>query len=105
MARKKKNRLEKTRVLFFRFIATFFASALSVIGLGSVIGIDLVQSAIFAGVLGLANVIESLARAYLIDGKLTMKEINYAFNHFNEEEQEEIESSSCHCSNCCPNLN
>jgi hypothetical protein len=32
-----------------------------------------------AGILGVAAVVEKLARAYLDDGKLTMDEINEAF--------------------------
>jgi hypothetical protein len=33
-----------------------------------------------AGILGVASVIERLARAFLDDGKLTMDEINEAFS-------------------------
>jgi hypothetical protein len=33
-----------------------------------------------AGTLGVANVIEKLARAFLDDGKLSASEINYAFS-------------------------
>jgi hypothetical protein len=32
-----------------------------------------------AGILGVASVVEKLARAYLDDGKLSMDEINQAF--------------------------
>ena len=102
MAKKKKKRLIRTKVFFYRTVATFFASAFSVIGLGSIFGIDLLKSALFAGVLGLVNVAESLARAYLIDGKLTMTEINYAFKHY-DDGSEESYGSGCHCVNCCPN--
>jgi hypothetical protein len=35
---------------------------------------------IMAGTLGVANVIEKLARAFLDDGKLSASEINYAFS-------------------------
>ena len=102
MARKKKKRLIRTKVFFYRTVATFIASGLSVIGLGSVFGIDIIKSIIFAGVLGLVNVAEALSRAYLIDGKLTMKEINYAFQHYDEDSEEDF-GSGCHCVNCCPN--
>lgn len=105
MAPKQKKRLIRTKTFLFRFIATFFASAFSVIGLGSIIGIDLWKSALFAGVIGIVNLIELLSRAYLTDGKLTMKEINYAFQHYDEEDGEAEESFSCnsHCTKCCPN--
>lgn len=102
MARKKKKKLLRTKTFFYRTVATFIASGLSVIGLGSVFGLEILQSVIFAGVLGLVNVAEALSRAYLIDGKLTMKEINYAFQHY-DDDSEEFESSGCHCVNCCPN--
>ena len=104
MARKKKKRLIRTKIFFYRTIATFIASGLSVIGLGSVFGIDLIKSIIFAGVLGLVNVAEALSRAYLIDGKLTMTEINYAFQHYDDDSDSEGNfGSGCHCVNCCPN--
>lgn len=102
--KKKQPRLIRTKVFLYRVIATFFASALSVIGLGSIFGIDLLKSAIFAGVLGLVNVAEALSRAYLIDGRLTMTEINYAFKNYDNDFEEEESLSGCHCVNCCPNV-
>jgi len=63
-----------------RMVAVFIAQALSVIGAGSLVGIDVYKSAILAGFLGVANVLEILARKYLEDGKLTWEEVNQAFN-------------------------
>ena len=60
-------------------IAVFIAQALSVIGAGSLVGIDVIQSSLLAGLLGVANVLEILARKYLNDGKLTFEEVNQAF--------------------------
>lgn len=62
-----------------RMIAVFIAQALSVIGAGSLIGIDVVKSSLLAGLLGVANVLEILARKYLNDGKLSYEEVNQAF--------------------------
>jgi energy-converting hydrogenase Eha subunit H len=62
-----------------RILALFLVSALATIGAGAVIGIDVIQTAILAGVMGIANVIEDLSRGYLNDGKLTEEEINAAF--------------------------
>jgi hypothetical protein len=62
-----------------RMIAVFIAQALSVIGAGSLVGIDVLQSSLLAGLLGVANVVEVLARKYLNDGQLTLEEINQAF--------------------------
>jgi hypothetical protein len=52
---------------------------LTTVGAGAIIGIDTVQTAILAGVMGVANVVEDLSRSYLNDGKLSKKEINDAF--------------------------
>ena len=62
-----------------RMIAVFIAQALSVIGAGSLVGIDVLESSLLAGLLGVANVLEILARKYLNDGQLTMEEVNQAF--------------------------
>ena len=63
-----------------RIIAVFAASGLSVIGAGAVVGISTVQAVILAGTLGVATVVERLARGFLDDGKLTVSEINSAFS-------------------------
>lgn len=70
---------EKAKMLIGRVIATFAATGLSVVGAGSLFGIELWKSIALAGGLGVATVIEALARAYLADGKLTTTEINEAF--------------------------
>ena len=62
-----------------RMVAVFIAQALSVIGAGSLIGIDVLQSSLLAGLLGVANVLEILARKYLNDGSLSYEEVNQAF--------------------------
>lgn len=63
-----------------RIIAVFIAQALSVLGAGSLVGIDVYQSALLAGIMGIAHVIERLARKYIDDGKLTWEEVNEVFN-------------------------
>ena len=62
-----------------RIVAVFAASGLSVIGAGAVVGISTVQAVILAGTLGVATVVERLARSFLDDGKLSITEINSAF--------------------------
>ena len=62
-----------------RIVAVFAASGLSIIGAGAVVGISTVKAVILAGTLGVATVVEKLARGFLDDGKLTVKEINDAF--------------------------
>ena len=66
--------------IIMRIIAVFAASGLSVIGAGAVVGISTVQAVILAGTLGVATVVERLARGFLDDGKLTVSEINSAFS-------------------------
>jgi hypothetical protein len=65
--------------ILMRIIAVFAASGLSVLGAGAVVGIDTLQAVFLAGLLGVATVIERLARAFLDDGKLSLSEINDAF--------------------------
>lgn len=46
---------------------------------GSIAGIELWQSAGVAAFIGVMDVAENLSRAYMLDGKLDMGEINAAF--------------------------
>lgn len=65
--------------VLLRILATFVASALGVIGAGSLIGVDVWLAAAMGGILAVAKVIELLALAFLEDGKLSVNEINAAF--------------------------
>ena len=65
--------------IFMRIVAVFAASGLSVIGAGAVVGISTAKAVILAGTLGVATVVEKLARGFLNDGKLNIEEINSAF--------------------------
>lgn len=62
-----------------RIVATFVASALGVIGAGSLGGVPAATAAFIGGILAVAKVIEKLSLAFLEDGKLTRNEINAAF--------------------------
>jgi hypothetical protein len=66
--------------VLLRIVAVFAASSLSVLGAGAVVGIDLLSAVLMAGILGVATVVEKLARAFLDDGNLSMAEINEAFS-------------------------
>jgi len=61
-------------------VATFTANGLATIGAGSLIGIDIIDAIVLAGTLGVVKVSEDLARAFLDDGNLSIKEINDAFS-------------------------
>ena len=78
-APKKENSQKALTNILMRILAVFAASGLSVLGAGAVVGIDTVQAVFLAGLLGVASVIERLARAFLDDGKLSLSEINEAF--------------------------
>ena len=66
--------------ILYRIVAVFAASGLGVIGAGAVVGISTAKAVIMAGTLGVASVVEKLARGFLDDGKLSVDEINAAFN-------------------------
>jgi hypothetical protein len=65
--------------ILMRIVAVFAASGLSVIGAGAIVGIETISAVILAGTLGVATVVEALARSFLDDGKLSAQEINDAF--------------------------
>ena len=71
--------------VLMRVVATFVASALGVVGAGSVassvsgVNIPVWFSAAMGGILAVAKVVELLSLAFLEDGKLTRAEIDAAF--------------------------
>ena len=71
--------------VILRVFATFVASALGVIGAGSVAGsvsgleVPIWFSAAMGGIMAVAKVVELLSLAFLEDGKLSKEEINAAF--------------------------
>lgn len=67
-----------------RILATFAASGLGVIGAGTIAGVPVWKSVFMAGIAGVASVVEGLSRAFLDDGKLTVKEINAVFSRFDK---------------------
>lgn len=70
----------KIKQIITRIIAVFSASGLSVVGAGTIAGVQLWQAVLMAGIGGVATVVEGLSRAYLDDGKLTQEEIDIVFN-------------------------
>jgi hypothetical protein len=70
----------KVQQVVSRIIAVFSASGLSIIGAGTIAGVELWQAALMAGIGGVATVVEGLSRAYLEDGKLSQEEIDQVFN-------------------------
>jgi hypothetical protein len=66
--------------VLWRILAVFAASGLAVLGAGAIVGVELMSAVFMAGILGVATVIEKLARSFLDDGKLSLEEINSAFS-------------------------
>jgi len=73
-------RTKKLKQVGSRILAVFSASGLSVVGAGTLAGIELWQAVLMAGIGGVATVVEGLSRAYLEDGKLSQEEIDEVFN-------------------------
>ena len=68
--------------IIMRIVAVFMYSAMAVIGGASLIAPEIPphKAAMIAGISATAHVVEKLARAYADDGKITMEELNAAFN-------------------------
>ena len=72
--------MSKIKNIFFRIVAVFAASGLSVIGAGAIAGISTIKAIVVAGITGVATVVERLARSFMDDGVLDDEEINAAFS-------------------------
>jgi hypothetical protein len=77
---KKMGAVSGIKNILLRIVAVFAANGLVVIGAGAIIGIDTMSAIILAGTLGVATVVEKLARGFIDDGRLDIDEINAAFN-------------------------
>jgi hypothetical protein len=66
--------------VLLRIVAVFAASGLAVLGAGAIVGVELISAVFMAGILGVATVVEKLARSFLDDGSLSLEEINAAFS-------------------------
>jgi hypothetical protein len=72
--------MRKLQDILSRMVAVFTVGALGTLGAGAVMGVETWVALSMAGLLAVASVAERLAREYLDDGKLTIEEINDAFN-------------------------
>jgi hypothetical protein len=72
--------MQQVRQVILRILAVFVATGLSVIGAGSLAGIEIWQAVAIAGISGVAVVVEGLARAFIADGNLSAEEINAVFS-------------------------
>jgi hypothetical protein len=80
LSKVQKQKIEFTKKIVTRIVAYFVMTALAMIGTGTIVGIDMWQAAMMAGIAGVAQVVEGLARAYVGDGNLTAEEVDQVFN-------------------------
>ena len=66
-------------IIIKRTIALVILKVSAVLAAGTIGGVEIWQSALIAAFVGIMEVAESLARAYVVDGKLDHDEINVAF--------------------------
>jgi hypothetical protein len=71
--------------VLLRILATFAVTGLGVIGAGTIAGVSITKEVFMAGIGGVANVIEGLARAFLSDGKLSEDEVNSVFSKIEQD--------------------
>ena len=67
------------KMILKRTIALVILKVSAVLAAGSIGGVEIWQSALIASFVGVMEVAESLARAYVVDGVLDEDEINIAF--------------------------
>lgn len=72
--------MELIKNVILRIFATFVVTGLGVIGAGTIAGVSMEKAIFMAGIGGVANVLEGLARAFLTDGKLSEEEVNEVFS-------------------------
>lgn len=78
--------------IFKRTIALIILKVSAVLAAGSIGGVELWKSALIAAFVGIMEVAESLARAYVVDGELDADEINTAFASSAEAKASEAKS-------------
>lgn len=77
--------LNNMKPILYRILATFTVSGLGVVGAGAIANIPLWKAVMMAGIGGVAQVIEGLARAYLNDGTISVAEMEAVFHEVEEE--------------------
>jgi hypothetical protein len=71
--------LKTASIILKRTIALVILKVSAVLAAGTIGGVEIWQSALIAAFVGIMEVAESLASAYVVDGKLDHDEINIAF--------------------------
>jgi hypothetical protein len=82
------------KVITKRTIALIILRVSGTLAGGSIAGVQLWQSALLAAFIGVMDVAESLSRSYVVDGDLTISEINTAFASSAEAELSAVEKAA-----------
>lgn len=82
------------KVITKRTIALIILRVSGTLAGGSIAGVQLWQSALLAAFIGVMDVAESLSRSYVVDGDLTVSEINTAFASSAEAELSAVEKAA-----------
>lgn len=87
--------MDIVKIVFKRSVALIILRVSGTLAAGSILGAELYVAAGMAAFIGLVEVAENLARAYVTDGKLDLTEINQAFAGAADEEesQKQIEKA------------
>jgi hypothetical protein len=71
--------MDLLKTILKRTVALVILKVSAVLAAGSIGGVELWKSALIAAFVGIMEVAENLARAYIVDGVLDSEEINTAF--------------------------
>ena len=85
--------METTKIVVKRTVALIILRVSGTFAAGSIAGVELWQSALVAAFIGVMDVAESLSRSYVVDGELSIDEINMAFASSAEAELSKAKSS------------
>jgi hypothetical protein len=91
--------VEITKIVFKRTIALVILRISGTFAAGSIAGVELWQSALVAAFIGVMDVAENLSRSYVVDGELSIEEINTAFSSSAEAELSKVKSSKSKAGN------
>ena len=67
--------------LIGRMFAVFVVNVFAVLAGGAILDIEWWKTLVIAGFIGIGQVLDDMARAYIADGKLTKDEVEQAFEN------------------------
>ena len=79
----------KLKTILLRIVAVCAVEVFGIVGVGSVVGVEVWKSAAVAVLAAVATVLRGIGLAYLDDGKLDNAEIDAAFQKYAQEAKDE----------------